>query len=341
MSALNFTDNNFHDIYLRLIESHVHDYDYENTPRNASQYEKLFTSFTLTNPVERVCYASKRRENIFFDYAEVLWYLSGSDSLDFIRYYAPGMAQFSSDNQVLTGTATGPRIFHWNTCIDQWDQVKQEIKRSPDSKRAAIQIFRPEELLDQSNIDVASTLSMQFLLRNGRLHLITTMRANDMYRGIVSDVFAFTFLQELMAAELGVEIGSYHHQVGSSHLYMSDFLRAMGLLENPRKFTQYRLAFDRMPKGSSRADIDKLLFFENELRNNVPFSRIRSSNAFVNNGYWSDILLLLEIYRQWKFERRADAELISQLSVTHQYLVRNYLTAKGAVFPITQESVNF
>ena len=129
MSGINFTDNNFHDIYLRLIEAHVHDYDYENTPRNASQYEKLFTSFTLTNPVERVCYASKRRENIFFDYAEVLWYLSGSDSLDFIRYYAPGMAKFSADNQVLTGTATGPRIFHWNTCIDQWDQVKQEIKR--------------------------------------------------------------------------------------------------------------------------------------------------------------------------------------------------------------------
>ena len=182
---------------------------------------------------------------------------------------------------------------------------------------------------------------MQFLLRNGRLHLITTMRANDMYRGIVSDVFAFTFLQELMAAELGVEIGSYHHQVGSSHLYMSDFLRAMGLLENPRKFTQYRLAFDRMPKGSSRDDIDKLLFFENELRNNVPFSRIRSANAFVNNRYWSDILLMLEIYRQWKFERRADAELISQLSVTHQYFVRNYLTAKGAEFPTTQASVNF
>ena len=40
------------------------------------------------------------------------------------------------------------------------------------------------------------------------------MRANDAYRGNASDVFSFTFLQELLAHQLDLELGSYTHVVG-------------------------------------------------------------------------------------------------------------------------------
>jgi len=43
------------------------------------------------------------------------------------------------------------------------------------------------------------------------------MRANDAFLGAANDIFAFTFVQEMLARQLGLEVGLYHHNVGSFH----------------------------------------------------------------------------------------------------------------------------
>ena len=48
------------------------------------------------------------------------------------------------------------------------------------------------------------------------------MRSNDVFRGLPHDLFCFTMLQELIARSVGVELGSYHHMVGSLHMYEED-----------------------------------------------------------------------------------------------------------------------
>jgi thymidylate synthase len=52
------------------------------------------------------------------------------------------------------------------------------------------------------------------------------MRSNDVFLGLPYDVFNFTMLQELMAVELGIELGSYIHFAASLHLYETDVGRA-------------------------------------------------------------------------------------------------------------------
>jgi hypothetical protein len=67
--------------------------------------------------------------------------------------------------------------------------------------------------------DIPCTLSIQFFIRDGRLHCVTTMRSNDIWLGLPYDIFCFTCLQRLIAEALKVPTGFYIHQAGSLHLY--------------------------------------------------------------------------------------------------------------------------
>ncbi len=49
----------------------------------------------------------------------------------------------------------------------------------------------------------------RFFLRDGRLHMHTTMRSQDVWLGFCYDIFTATMLQELLAGWLGAELGSY------------------------------------------------------------------------------------------------------------------------------------
>ena len=60
------------------------------------------------------------------------------------------------------------------------------------------------------------------------------MRSNDLMWGYFYDVFMFTWLQEAIANELGVDVGYYHHHATSLHVYEPyfDMLEEVKYLEN-------------------------------------------------------------------------------------------------------------
>ena len=104
---------NFQEAYLCELEKVYKNPDFINQPRGFKSKECLGCSFTIQNPIDRVCYLSSRKTNIIFNFAEALWYLSGSNSLEFIGYYAKNMKKYSSDGKILTGTAYGPKILNF------------------------------------------------------------------------------------------------------------------------------------------------------------------------------------------------------------------------------------
>ena len=86
--------------------------------------------------------------------------------------------------------------------------------------------------------DVTCTFILQFFIRNNKLDLIVNMRSNDLMFGTTYDVFMFTFLQELMAAELGIDVGVYKHVANNMHIYMKDMPKINEILsENSNKHT--------------------------------------------------------------------------------------------------------
>jgi len=124
--------------------------------------------------------------------------------------------------------ANGPRLRRWHGTTDQLAHVLDALSGDPDSRRAVIQLYDPEADAG-GHKDVPCTLGYRFFLRDGRLHMHTTMRSQDLWLGFCYDIFAATTLHELMAGWLGARLGSYVLCVDSLHLYAADVPRAQRL----------------------------------------------------------------------------------------------------------------
>lgn len=149
--------------------------------------------------------------------AELVWYLSGTPSGDMIKHYAPGYARFLDDD----GCAHGAYGYRWAK-DEQLRRVIELLERDPGSRRAVITCFDQWTDLAHESPDIPCTISIQFFIRDNTLHAVTTMRSNDLWLGFPYDCWCFTMLQHMIAHALGVGVGTYTHQAGSSHVYERD-----------------------------------------------------------------------------------------------------------------------
>ncbi|MGW5877784.1 thymidylate synthase [Nocardiopsis terrae] len=322
-----WTTSSFHDTYLEVLHATTTSAEYDTSSRGNDSAELTNVSFRITDPRDRLPFLKRRPVNIVYNIAEALWYAAGRDDLDMIGYYAPGMGNYSADGKALTGTAYGTKLFAPDgQGVRQWDRVLDLLRADPDTKRAVLGIYRPEELAVENNPDVSCTVAAQFLLREGQLHLTCYMRGNDAYMGMVSDVFAFTFLQEMAACQLGVELGHYTHHVASMHVNTRDAKNVRRLLNEANQEGYVRPAFTPpvMPTADVTLVLDTVLKHEELLRANQVQHTPDSVAATSLPEYWRQVLLLFEAYRQIKYTDHAvSAELLDVLDPGYQWLVRH------------------
>lgn len=181
----------------------------------------------LYNLFGNVVFNRVRKFSLQYACAEMLWYLSGEDSVERVAKYAPSYMKYTEG-----GIAYGAYGKRWKMG-QQLERVIDILKNDPDSRQAIMTMFRMEDLpIIQAKAakDIPCTLSLQFLVRNNRVHLITTMRSNDCWLGFPYDVFCFTTLQRMVADICGYLYGTYIHQSGSEHLYQKDWDRAVEAL---------------------------------------------------------------------------------------------------------------
>lgn len=315
------TYETFDDAYVSVLADIYHHPEYFNEPRGFSSREKLAVNFKINQPTQRVVYSRKRKTNIIFNFAEALWYITGNNSLDYISYYNQRMPDYSMDGQTLTGTAYGTKLFHFGEGnLNQWQNVKKILLQDPDSKRAVMQIFDATELTIERNLDVSCTLGLQFFIRNGRLDMVSYMRANDAFRGIVSDVFSFTLIQELMARDLHLEVGHYYHNVGTMHIYEPDNQWVEHVLAEERYDT---FELPKMPNEENLQMINTLMYYEEKLRNNKLLMDWQAIQQTGLSPYWQQILALFSIYQMIHYHQKIDRILFHKLLPVYQYLMIN------------------
>jgi thymidylate synthase len=287
----------FQDAYVAVLEEVGRDYDHVVSPRGNACRERLNVSFVLDNPRDRLVYVPARRSNIVFCFAEALWYLWGRDDLEMISYYAPRVARYSADGETLRGSAYGPKLFAPGADgRSQWDRVASLLGGEPGSKRAVVSFFQPAELTHPANPDVSCTLGLQFMLRDQRLHAAAFMRGNDAMIGLLSDVFSFTLIQEFMAAQLGVQLGTYAHHVASMHINDTDTAKATAITTTAR---QHGTAFwpPLMPPTTWH-ELRVLEQVEGALRRGEERFTRRDLTGLGLHPYWQQVVLLFETYRQ-------------------------------------------
>ncbi|TDC81857.1 thymidylate synthase [Actinomadura sp. 7K507] len=191
-------------------------------PRGLPTREVLGSSLWLADPRARLVDLPPHRViNPAFAVAETLWILSGSGEA-WIHEFNGSLAAYVGDGP--PHGAYGPRLRAW-AGIDQFDRVRRLLLNDPDTRRAVLTVFDPaRDLVDER--DIPCTLGHRFYLREGALHMVTSMRSQDVWRGLPYDLFAATVLLEVMAGWVGARVGRWHHQVDSLHLYAPELAAA-------------------------------------------------------------------------------------------------------------------
>lgn len=198
------------------------------SPRGMLSRERRAVTLNLENVRNNVFYSQARNLSYRFMIAEWLWVWFGRDDVETIAYYNPNIAQFSDDGHTFNGTYGKP-------ISQRWPDVVGLLKRDLTSRQAVIDIFGSMHSYESK--DIACTLTIQFLVRRRGaqdvLETIVCMRSSDVWLGLPYDVFTFTMLANVLAAELHVEPGPLTLHLGSSHLYEGDFEKARLVLEHP------------------------------------------------------------------------------------------------------------
>lgn len=186
-----------------------------NESRDGNVVGEVINATTIIkDPTRCIMRNNIRKLPMRYCIGEMLWYLSGNNSLKEIQKYTKNWDRMSDDGETVNS--------NYGYCIkykygfDQWKYVKSLLLDNPNTRQAVIHIKTAD---NKSSKDVNCTVCLQFFIRDNKLYMTTYMRSNDLWLGFPYDVFQFTAMQILMSMELGVELGSYTHIAGSLHLY--------------------------------------------------------------------------------------------------------------------------
>jgi thymidylate synthase len=284
--------------------------------------ELLGVSIRIFRPRARIS-RSENRGKPSSALGELLWYLAGSDRLDFIEPYVREYKR-DADDGVLYG-AYDPGLFAMRGKVDQLQSVTALLKQRPGSRRAVVQLFNAEDIASEHKA-IPCTATLQFHLHDGQLHLSVTLRSNDAYWGLPHDVFCFTMIQEMMARRLGVELGEYYRYVGSMHVYV-DHLDKIG--EYLAEGHQKTIEMPPIPVGDPFLLVPELLKAEDRIRHG---DTVVASEA-ASDSYWADVVRLLQVF--WAADHASRLDELKSEFVNPMY--RSYLEGRRYLKPRASE----
>lgn len=211
--------NQANEVWKQLIQQCLAEPDYTVSPRGMEVQELLPGCYEV--PMPAYLDLTSRKVNVPFMFAEAAWILSGSNRLEDITPYMAGYAKFSDDGVLMRG-AYGPKV------TDQLGYVVDAIVADNDTRQAVINIWRERP---GPSKDIPCTVSMQFLLREGALNVVTTMRSEDIVLGLTYDVFTFSMIARavqllLKARGLDCRLGKLFVNAGSLHIYERHYEQA-------------------------------------------------------------------------------------------------------------------
>jgi hypothetical protein len=169
------------------------------------------------NPAERVLFWPLRDANPFFHLMESLWMLAGRNDVALPAHFAKQIREYSDDGESLNGAYGYRWRIHFGT--DQIRRALERLQADPLSRQALIQMYDPyEDLLPTK--DVPCNTVIYFRVLHHALHMTVSCRSNDVIWGAYgANAVHFSFLQEFMAAQLGLAMGTYTQISNNYHIY--------------------------------------------------------------------------------------------------------------------------
>lgn len=184
-------------------------------PRGEGTLEIENFTYTL-NPYVRFNSFEGRNFNLRYLKREMAWYLRADPTDLSIAEHAAQWGKIVANGKLNSNYGS-----YWFGRFGV-RHVTRLLTQDAMSRRAVIPMYgTDQDHMDIDAKDVPCTLCIEFRLRNGKLNARAVMRSQDILWGMANDLPTFSFLQEIVAGVLNVEMGTLTISVGSFHVYES------------------------------------------------------------------------------------------------------------------------
>ena len=167
----------------------------------------------------------------------MLWFLRGDTNINYLKDHGVSIWDEWADENGELGPVYGHQWRSWpdenGGTIDQIQNVVNQIKNNPDSRRMIVSAWNVAEV-ERMALPPCHTM-FQFSVANGRLSLQLYQRSADTFLGVPFNIASYALLLQMMAQVTGLKAGDFIHTTGDTHLYLNHLEQAkLQLTRSPR-----------------------------------------------------------------------------------------------------------
>ena len=106
--------------------------------------------------------------------------------------------------------------------IDQLNQVIEDLKTNPNSRRHIVSAWNPKEIpiMIKSGLPPCHTL-FQFYVSEGKLSCQLYQRSADVFLGVPYNIASYALLTCMIASVIDLAPGEFVHSLGDTHIYLN------------------------------------------------------------------------------------------------------------------------
>ena len=159
---------------------------------------------------------------------ELLWFLRGDTNIDYLHRNGVSIWDEWADAQGNLGPIYGHQWRSWTVAdgvhIDQLQQVIEQIKTTPDSRRMVISAWNVGDL-PKMRLSPCHAL-FQFYVTDDRLSCQLYQRSADIFLGVPFNIASYALLTVMIAQVCNLTPGDFVHTLGDAHLYSNHIEQA-------------------------------------------------------------------------------------------------------------------
>ena len=156
---------------------------------------------------------------------ELLWFLKGDTNIKYLKDNQVSIWDEWADENGELGPVYGYQWRSWPTPdgqhIDQIQNIIQQIRNSPDSRRIIVSAWNPA-LIDQMALPPCHAL-FQFYVADGKLSCQLYQRSADIFLGVPFNIASYALLTHMLAQQCGLVAKEFIWTGGDCHLYSNHF----------------------------------------------------------------------------------------------------------------------
>lgn len=152
---------------------------------------------------------------------ELLWFLRGETSIQSLNQHGVTIWDEWADHDGNLGPIYGKQWRAWNTAegqvIDQINDVVEQIKNNPDSRRLIVSAWNVGDLSKMAL--PPCHLLFQFYVSEQRLSCQLYQRSADAFLGVPFNIASYALLTHLIAQQCQLGVGEFIWSGGDCHIY--------------------------------------------------------------------------------------------------------------------------